>query len=139
MLASDLDIHFIYTKKKNKKFLNGMVAILFKVSEPFRIQMVQFASSSMALTIFSTSILLIIKEKYTNPAKCILDYCKQKSYRPLLCSPFDISQDAIRNCFHKSLNKSLNRKKKKPKHVQTLKRPPLREGPNYCEGGCWWP
>ena len=28
--------------------------------------------------------------KYTNPARGILDFCKQKFYRPLLCSPWTL-------------------------------------------------
>ena len=31
-----------------------------------------------------------ITEKYTNPARGILDFCKQKFYRPLLCSPWTL-------------------------------------------------
>ncbi len=30
------------------------------------------------------------KQKYTNPARGILDFCKQKFYRPLLCHPWTL-------------------------------------------------
>ncbi len=36
------------------------------------------------------SVYIIFPSKYTNPARGIIDFCKQKFYRPLLCSPWTL-------------------------------------------------
>ncbi len=81
-----------------------------------------------------------LMEKYTNPARGILDFCKQKFFRPLLSLPPMHRIDpmlhvrhalTIPYCYADLSVRHLNEKNKTVKLVQTLKRPPLREGPNY--------
>ncbi len=62
-------------------------------------------------------------QKYTNPARGILDFCKQKLCRPLLFSQWT---GGPRNAYKVNPKNTKNLT-----HVQTLKWPPLREGPNH--------
>ncbi len=54
--------------------------------------------------------------KYTNPARGILDYCKQKFCRPLLCRQLSNQPSADFS--------GTERKKEEKEHGETIKGPP---------------
>ena len=60
--------------------------------------------------------------KYTNPARGILDFCKQKFYRPLLCSPWTLY--SMYNLAENLKSYSERDREREPETCTNLKKPP---------------